>query len=483
MGNSPQAFLQKLQQTGLLPMLMQKMGMKPPGGGQTGGAPPTSPQSITQAAGSSGQPGVGGAPPQAGAAPSGGGGPSVKYDPSGGGASMPPPIAQPHEAVQSIAQLLMGYHDRKKKGEEAEAANIAQNLIQAMRNGDKDTVNDILNNDHSKKILNKVYKGWLTQMQEAQKPGKEKDPTVSGFEAGIQKATSQPQGQPPGSAGGIRLPQPSQEEQVKAAQTSATQQTFKQDPNLMKPTQLTSDEIRETQLGAGPQKIEAEKAKAQAAIDKAASDTKKAQAELQKAEAELEIKKTEQQSAKEKGKISLDIESKKLLIAATNLDVARERLKLSITKTKAGTDVKFATKLKMSAIDKAIQIVTKIQDEKRSFSASDFGDLASELRAAGATELIKRLPTNWLSAHLLSGKNDVTDLLEALQHYKETYQDVVNGLGTSPTAKDKTASGETVDDEDDGGDDGPMEGDVVDGYKFKGGDRSEQSNWEKVKEP
>jgi len=379
---------------------------------------------------------------------------------------MPTPVAQPHEAVQSIAGLLMNWNSRKKKGEEAEAANIAQNLVQAIRNNDKDTINDILNNDHSKKILNKVYKGWLTQMQEAQKPGKEKDPTVSGFESGIQKATqgqqqqSPPQGQPPGSAGGIRLPQPSQEEQLNAAKTSAQTQTFKQDPNLMKPTQLTSDEVRETQLGAGPAKVKAEEAKAEAAIKKAASEVQKAQLEVQKVEAELKLKQTEGETAKTKGQMSADVEKNKYLKSLVDLDIARERLKLSITKTKAGTNVTFATKLKMSAIDKAIQIVTKIQDEKRSFSASDFGDLASELRAAGATELIKKLPTNWLSAHLLSGKNDVTDLLEALQHYKESYQTVIDGLGT----KDKTASGEPVGDEGDDeetGDASPEKGDEV----------------------
>jgi hypothetical protein len=444
MGNAPQAFLQKLQQTGLLPMLLQKMGMAPPGGppGQPQGQPPKSPaqtppfQATPQ---QQGQP--------SGTPPGAGGPPPIKYDPSGAGATMPAPVAQPHEAVQSIAGLLMNWNQRKKKGEEAEAANIAQNLVQAIRNNDKDTINDILNNDHSKKILNKVYKGWLTQMQEAQKSGKEKDPTVSGFEAGIQKATSQPQGQPPGSAGGIRLPQPSQEEQLKAAQTSAATQTFKQDPNLMKPTQLTSDEVRETQLGAGPAKVKAEEAKAEAAIQKAASDVKKAQLEVQKVEAELKLKQTEGETAKTKGQMSTDVEKNKYLKSLVDLDIARERLKLFITKTKAGTNVTFATKLKMSAIDKAIQIVTKIQDEKRSFSASDFGDLASELRAAGATELIKKLPTNWLSAHLLSGKNDVTDLLGALQHYKESYQTVIDGLGASSDKKGKTASGEPIGDD------------------------------------
>ncbi len=450
MSNSPQAFLQKLQQTGLLPMLLQKMGVQP--GGPSGGQPqkpPMQPSSITQAAGgeSTPKPGVGGAVPGGGGGGTPSGSPQVKFDPSGAGASMPPPVPQPHEAVQSIAGLLMNWNNRKKKGEEAEAANIANNLVQAIRNGDKDTINDILNNDHSKKILNKVYKGWLTKMQEAQKPGKEPDPTVSGFEAGIQRATQQPQGQPPGSAGGYRLPQPSQADQLGAAKTSAETQTYKQDPNLMKPTQLTSEEIRETQLGAGPEKVAAEKAKAEAVVKKAAADLQKAQLEVQKAESELKLKQTEIEGAKEKGRVASDVEHQKYLKSLVDLDIARERLKLSITKTKAGTNITFATKLKMSAIDKAIAITTKIQDEKRSFSASDFGDLASELRAAGATELIKKLPQNWLSAHLLSGKNDVTDLLGALQHYKESYQSVIDGLQI-PGKKTKTASGEAVGDDD-----------------------------------
>src|SRR5258708_39270769 len=169
-------------------MLLQKFGTQigqsgaKPGATAPAAKPPMPAPSITQSAG---VPGVGAGGGKGGGSDSGASSPPVKYDPSGAGATMPPPVAQPHEAVQSIAGLLMNWNQRKHKGEEAEAANIAQNLIQAIRNNDKDTISDILNNDHSKKILNKVYKGWLTKMQEAQKPGKEQDPTVSGFEAGI----------------------------------------------------------------------------------------------------------------------------------------------------------------------------------------------------------------------------------------------------------------------------------------------------------
>src|SRR6267154_4421741 len=117
--------LQQLQQKGLLPMLLQKMHMmkqaQPGAAPGVGGAPPGGQAqpapSITQAASSGGASGGGASSGQ-------GGGPQVKYDHSGGGASMPPPISQPHEAVQSIAGLLMNWNQRKKKGEEAEAANI-----------------------------------------------------------------------------------------------------------------------------------------------------------------------------------------------------------------------------------------------------------------------------------------------------------------------------------------------------------------------
>src|SRR6266404_6395835 len=472
MGANPQAFLQKLQQTGLLPMLMQKMGMKPPQGGAPSGGPQPPPQSITQSGGSGGQPGVGGAIPGGGSASaSPGGGPQVKFDPSGGGSSMTPPIAQPHEAVQSIAQLLMGWQDRKKKGEEAEAANIAQNLIQAMRNGDKDTVNDILNNDHSKKILNKVYKGWLTKMQEAQKPGKEPDPTVSGFEAGIQKATSgqaqPPQGQPPG-AGGIRMPQQSQAEQLAGAKGSAELQAAKQDPNRMLGSRLSSEEMRETELGAGPEKVQAEREAARAKVQKAMTDLQKAQLEVQKADSELKLKQTEIEGAKEKGKIASDIEHQRYLKSLVDLDIAKARLMHVVQR---GQNVSQTNRLKMAAIDKAISIMDEVKKRKGGFSLSDLHDLANELKTAGATELVKRLPGEWRAWVGTAGsEKTVQDFADALTHYKESF-DAAFGEAQQK-AKDKAAasSDDSTDDDEPDTTGEPMEGDVVDGFRFNGGD-------------
>ena len=438
--------------------------MKPPSGGASPQPTPQKPpQSITQSGGSGGQPGVGGTPPGVGGTPSGApsgaggqGGPSVKYDPSGGGASMPPPIAQPHEAVQSIAQLLMGYNDRKKKGEEAEAANIAQNLIQAMRNGDKDTVNDILNNDHSKKILNKVYKGWLTKMQEAQKPGKEPDPTVSGFEAGIQKAT-QPSAQPQGgqlpmsSPGGVRLPQQSQQEQLGAAKLSAETQAAQQDPNRLLSSRLSSEEMRTVELGAGPEKVEAEKAKALADVQKYAAGAKKAEFEAQKAESEYRLKQLESVTSKTKGEMSLEIERVKLLESQAKLDIAKQNLHRAAMLASAAGKVKLssAMKIKLEAATRAESIVEGIVKDKRDLSESDVQALQNELKVAGATNLADKIRAGGVMGWFIGKKGSSpssTMLQSSLQLYVEGLK---KSLGAEDTPDKKPSVTPVGDDETD----------------------------------
>lgn len=476
---NPQELLQKLQQTGLLPMLIQKFQQsrgQQTQPGQLGGQPPRQAQAQAPPAtpppntGTAGQPGVGGA------VPGGGGQPPVKYDPSGAGASMPPPVAQPHEAVQGIASLLMNYHKRKKGGEEAEAANIANNLIQAMRNNDKETINDIMNNDHSKKILNKVYKGWLTKSQEAQKPGKEQDPTVSGFEAGIQKATSgqqqqpqkPPQGQPPGSVGGYRMPQPTQEAQLGSAKTSAEVQASQQDPS-----RLLS--------GGATAKTEASLAESHAKIEEAASKVKVAQASAQKAEAELKIKEEEGKISKTKGEISLETERTKLLESHTRLDITRENLKRAIILKDAANKPKLkqSDKLKLEAATRAKSIVDGIVTAKRDLNEGDIQSLQNELKTAGATKLADGIRAAGL-AGWFAGKKGTSSSAAMLQNSLKLYIDTLEanqGVVTPPPPKKeaKTVSDDDPDDDPDDtgeGDAEPQEGDEVEHngalYKYDG---------------
>lgn len=464
--------LQKIQERGLLPMLMQHLAGagKPPGQGgpPTGATPGWNPTASMPLP--TGPPGVGAGsqdpastPPPQGAAPPTPqasarepqeGGPQVKYDPSSGGGSLPPPIAQPYEAVQSVHQLLTGWTERKHKKEEAEAANIAQNLMQALKNKDTATVHDILNDQHSKKILDKVYKGWLTKMQEQQKPGKEPDPTVSGFEAGLSTFTqkenqaSQPASQPPGSMAGVRLPQASPQDQLGSIKASTELQAAKGDPARTLSSRLTSGEMRETELGAGPEKVQAEKARAEGVIKKAASDVQRAVYDMQRAEAELKIKQQQDATSKEVGKVRTDIEHNRYLKSLVDLDIARAKLKHAIIAPKV-KQLPINDRIKIESLDKAINIVESVQKENRGFAISDVTALSNELKAAGASELVKRLPSEYTT--WLHGKGTVSDFADALKHYKEglkkAFDDGFPGWeGTAPPKAKADAVDETNDD-------------------------------------
>lgn len=446
--------LRKIQEQGLLPLLMQHGAQeKPPPGAPGAGGPPVTakPEARLPMPGPSQQtpsapPPQASAPPQANAPLEGGGvGPQVKYDPSGAGASLPPPIAQPYEAVQSVHQLLTGWSERKHKKEEAEAANIAQNLMQALKNKDTATVHDILNDQHSKKILDKVYKGWLTKMEEQQKPGKEPDPTVSGFESGLKTFTDktnqeaqakQPPSQPPGSTGGVRLPQGSPQDQFSAAKLSAETQAAQQDPNRLLSSQLTSSEMRETELGAGPEKVRAE-------IAKAGAEVKKAQIELEKLDIELKMKQETAASSKERGDIAVKREHERYLTALVNLDIAKQRFRNTV-QLKAGKQkmLPIADRVKITAVEKAMNIVESVQKEGRSFAVSDITSLSNELKSAGATELVKRLPTEYTA--WLHGKGTVEDFAKALKVYQEglkkSFDDGYPGWDGKAVAPDKKAA-------------------------------------------
>ncbi len=391
-------------------------------GGPGGATPPFQPSTTQGGQGGRGTlpmptPGQGGGQP--GATPSGGGPPSSSgqmvsaIDPTG---------TKAYEGFQGLAGLLQQWTSRKSEKEHVEAANIAQKLRKAMDDNDVATVHEILNDKNATKVLNKVYKGWLTKSQEAQKPGKEPDPAVSGFEKGVTDYEKGKAQQPPKGGrteGGYLLPQggPAQQASSNIAQTAAI---------------TTGQDLERAQRGeptlaqkAEQEKYKAEEEKYQAQAQKAIQDYKKAQLEVQKTQTELQIKQTEVQASKEKGKVSADIEQKRYLKSVVDLDIQKQILQNTIMKGKMSQQHKqtltAANKLKLAAVDKAITIVSKIQDEKRGFSASDFSGLSTELKAAGATNLIKALPEHWYSA-LFAGKDSVLDTLEALQQYKESLQ-------------------------------------------------------------
>jgi hypothetical protein len=372
--------------------------------------------------------------------------PRVSYDTSGATGQLPMPQASPtkpgyspspvggammagldptgkavYSAVEGVSKLLQDYESRKDQKEHAEAANIAQNLMVAMQNNDVATVHDILNDKHSRKVLDKVYKGWLTKAQEAQKPGEKPDPAVSGFEDGLKKtveAKSQQQQptQMPQTMAGYRLPQAGPAEQLGAAKLSAETQAAKQDPNRLLESQLTSAERRETELGAGPEKVAAEKAKYDEMTKKAIADYQRAAAEQKKAESELELKRYEAEAAKEKGKVSLDIEQKKLLEAQTKLETERARLQLVVA---SGGGKRIAPPINtqnqwnsLLEAQKAVEALLKSPPSWH-FGAppQELRTLQSQLRMAGLASLSMVIP----SQASFFGKVDVPGMLTTIK--------------------------------------------------------------------
>lgn len=224
-----------------------------------------------------------------------------KLDPSGGAA---------FNSIQGVSKLLQDWQSRKDKKQQGEASNIAQNLMTALQNNDVTTVHDILNDPKATKVLNKVYKGWLTKSQEAQKPSGPPDPMIQGFETGLKQALSgqgqgqgqqQPQ-QMPRTMGGYNLPQASPIQQLQAAKVAAETQAAQQDPSRQLASQLTGQEARQSELIANalqvsPKELAILESGDQRAIAKGYYDLLKASATqdaLTKRATDLQILKGEQ---------------------------------------------------------------------------------------------------------------------------------------------------------------------------------------------
>jgi hypothetical protein len=186
----------------------------------------------------------------------------VTYDPSHATGTMTSPIAQPimptyapppggemlsskltpsgsaaYAGVQGVAQFLSQWQQKREMKQQGEAANIAQNLMQAIQNGDTATAHEIMNDPKATKILNKVYKGWLTPAKQEKKKEKPPDPELQGFEQGLQKQLQQyeagkTQQQPPmpRQMGGYLTPSAAPAQMMQEAVRNIQEQQLKQHP-------------------------------------------------------------------------------------------------------------------------------------------------------------------------------------------------------------------------------------------------------------
>lgn len=488
MGNPLQSVLKQ----GILPFLMGKMGLQDPlvnaGQNPLGQQQPTA-QQTPQTPPVQQKPMIPAQTPAnpSGGAPSGGAQPAssmpvpqVGYNTSGATGSLAPPTPQPISKINGLQSLLMQWNQRKDQKQQSEAANIAQNLMQAIQSNDVAMVHEILNDKHATKVLDKVYKGWLQKAQEAQKPGEPPDPTQAGFESGLQAFIQGKGKQPemPKRMGGYQLPQASPQKQFDTAKMNAAVTQAQQDPNIMKPTQLTSEEERKKQLSAGPEKVDAELAAARAKLVAAQATVDKANYEAQKAQTEYlrEQVKGQNEGKRDEARLAelnAQVRAKNLQVDIENARFQREKMKTQ--------NINMATKADQHKMSMLTQAEKMLGQPQFTLSNQNVSALSALLRQAGATSIAKALDDDakrgFMNVHFGSGRTYKTnqDLLDAIS----TYKGGLTGKAVEKEAKSDDESEDLGDATPISADD-PKEGDIVDGYRFKGGDPAVQDNWEEV---
>ena len=395
--------------------------------GVVGGAPP-------QMTG----PGVGQLPlPQATPARQGYESPSMgsefmnKLNPSG---------AATYMGIQSVSKLLQNWSSRKDQKEHAEAANIAQNLMNAMANGDQATIHEILNDKNSTKVLNKVYKGWLEKASEAQEPGEPDDPAVAGFEKGIQQYTQKkaqggapqggqqqqqqrPQQQNPSVVGGYRLPMAGPQQQL---QNLTTQNQIRQQQAI-------------AQQPASPYTPEQ-----QIAVVKANSEAQIAALGVQKATQEAQKAATEAQAAASKGEAEGAKAKSEAAAAASRAQEAQINLQIAGTKlqiAKSGGKITPQTQAKINGAKSALDIIDNITSGKGDSTTNTLTGIKNSLMIAGLGGLAKQIQEGGATGSrvgrmLGTQKNTPTSLddLKKIRSQIQTYYDGITKSGTSDSS-------------------------------------------------
>lgn len=371
-----------------------------------------------------------------------------------------------YSGIQGVSKLLQDWTARKDQKEEAEAANIAQNLMAAMKNGDTATVHEILNDKHATKVLNKVYKGWLTRAEKAQEPQKQEkpDPAIQGFERGITQSAGGggPQGQQPpnpNQVGGYQLPQAGPAQQLGDIKTRTELEAAQADPKRTLDSQLSSDEMRKAERAKlGLDSTPATDAKLQeiaAKLQSAQLSVKKAELELQTQQSKLQ--ETGARASEASKKADLDLQK-----AQVQLDIEKTRLLLLKEKGPTGGGKQqqppVSTIGKLKALEDAeayAQNVLKTRP-KGGFTTQDVQTLTGLLRQAGASSTAQSLP-GWYGRNMPTwlggkGEEDVAGMLETIQQLKSGIQDTIDARypGWQSGGKKASAKAEEEDTSDQG---------------------------------
>lgn len=376
---------------------------------------------------------VGASMPQPQAGPTSGG-----YQPPPFGAQMmdklDPRGAATFSAVQGVSQLLQDFENRKQQKEHAEAANIAQNLMQAIESGDIKTQQDILNDKHATKVLNKVYKGWLTKAQEAQQPDEKPDPAVQGFEQGIRQHVQQKsQKQQPGVVNGYRMPQATPEQILKARQT----QNAMTQANALSPDELRTQARRAAGIEATPTNLYSPDI--QAKIAAAQAEYVKSQAEVQKASLDLQKSQVDYQAAQARGETSvqelqerLKADQEETKRAGLEADTARAKYQLALL----GGKISPRMQAQLSVLKRAEGIAQNIVSGKGDTSTNTITALQNMLTMAGLPSLAKSLRPGHVFGIGKSKNEDIQSVLDGIKSYEKVFS---SPSGQAPSDDDSSS--------------------------------------------
>src|SRR6516165_3724734 len=213
-----------------------------------------------------------------------------KPQPPGAAPTANAPVPQPHEQINSLAQLILGWKHRDYTKKAAEMQNVWTDLMEAMdalrdpaQAKQAKVMIDTIMERHGKDLA-KFFKGRFEEVKKQQTQAgaqKEPDPTEQGLEGALQ-AKQKEAAQPP-SAGGYYLPMAGPEAQLRNAAVNANLSAARSDPQRLLQSQLTSGEMRQQELGAAGLAVTP---KMDVELKKAALEVTKFQHEAQKAAAE-----------------------------------------------------------------------------------------------------------------------------------------------------------------------------------------------------
>ena len=334
--------------------------------------------------------------------------PSQPYQESPAGArlqqQLTPTGSAVYAGIQGLSKFLNEWQQRREAKERAEAANLAQNLMDAYWRNQQNRALAIVDDKRNQKILKKVFPGWLTPVKQ-QKQQKPPDAHVQGFQEGVQQsaagAQGQAQAQAPATIGPYYAPQALPKEVLEQLQAQAELQAAQQDPSRLLPiserealevetklAELGMDAAQQKEVFRGSWEVLRAGILANAALDRALK-VENLRAEHQKDLEEVrqknrkEIKNLEFNYDKElnrliaESKSPRDLSIRILTSQIGNLRSIRNNLISAWSKLVAGgkgnTDEAKALEMQIDAVDRAMEERNMKLDDIRAGGPSGYG--------------------------------------------------------------------------------------------------------------